>query len=216
MEKRYYSISEVADMFKVNQSHLRFLERQFPQLSPKRSAKGTRFYTKDDIQVIRLCPIVISQIPHPSPELPAYILVREFRGDIQDLVQLGVPPEPLLQQRVDGVVHLPPQGLVVLRVGREPVGVPGHGVEHQRLHKGPLGPVPIGDLGGRSAQGDVAVQQDVVPVVEHDLRRFEKQGAVVAGGFQHVAVGSPHVPRIHAVVSKHEAGVADPPGQGIL
>ena len=53
MEKRYYSISEVADMFKVNQSHLRFLERQFPQLSPKRSAKGIRFYTKDDIQVIR-------------------------------------------------------------------------------------------------------------------------------------------------------------------
>ena len=53
MEKRYYSISEVADMFKVNQSHLRFLERQFPQLSPKRSAKGTRFYMKDDIQVIR-------------------------------------------------------------------------------------------------------------------------------------------------------------------
>ena len=53
MEKRYYSISEVADMFKVNQSHLRFLERRFPQLSPKRSAKGTRFYTKDDIQVIR-------------------------------------------------------------------------------------------------------------------------------------------------------------------
>ena len=53
MEKRYYSISEVAGMFKVNQSHLRFLERQFPQLSPKRSAKGIRFYTKDDIQVIR-------------------------------------------------------------------------------------------------------------------------------------------------------------------
>ena len=53
MEKHYYSISEVADMFKVNQSHLRFLERQFPQLSPKRSAKGIRFYTKDDIQVIR-------------------------------------------------------------------------------------------------------------------------------------------------------------------
>ena len=53
MEKRYYSISEVADMFKVNQSHLRFLERQFPQLSPKRNAKGTRFYTKDDIQLIK-------------------------------------------------------------------------------------------------------------------------------------------------------------------
>lgn len=53
MEKRYYSISEVADMFKVNQSHLRFLERKFSQLSPKRNAKGTRFYTKDDIQLIK-------------------------------------------------------------------------------------------------------------------------------------------------------------------
>ena len=53
MEKRYYSISEVAGMFKVNQSHLRFLEGKFPQLSPKRNAKGTRFYTKDDIQLIK-------------------------------------------------------------------------------------------------------------------------------------------------------------------
>ena len=53
MEKRYYSISEVAAQFDVNQSHLRFLEKQFPQLSPKRSAKGTRFYTKDDILLIK-------------------------------------------------------------------------------------------------------------------------------------------------------------------
>ena len=53
MEKLYYSISEVADIFNVNQSNLRFWEKEFKQLCPKRNAKGTRFYTADDIQIIK-------------------------------------------------------------------------------------------------------------------------------------------------------------------
>lgn len=53
MEKIYYSISEVADMFNINQSNLRFWEKEFPQLKPKRNAKATRFYTKDDIEIIK-------------------------------------------------------------------------------------------------------------------------------------------------------------------
>jgi len=53
MEKLFYSISEVADMFGVNQSNLRFWEREFKQLTPKRNAKGSRFYSNDDIQTIK-------------------------------------------------------------------------------------------------------------------------------------------------------------------
>jgi DNA-binding transcriptional MerR regulator len=53
MEKLFYSISEVADMFSVNQSNLRFWEKEFKQLKPKRNDKGTRFYTPEDIQVIK-------------------------------------------------------------------------------------------------------------------------------------------------------------------
>jgi DNA-binding transcriptional MerR regulator len=53
MEKLFYSISEVANMFGINQSNLRFWEREFSQLKPKRNAKGTRFYSPDDIQVIK-------------------------------------------------------------------------------------------------------------------------------------------------------------------
>lgn len=53
MEKLYYSISEVADIFKVNQSNLRFWEKEFKQLKPKRNEKGTRFYTPEDIQIIK-------------------------------------------------------------------------------------------------------------------------------------------------------------------
>ncbi|NDP21862.1 MAG: MerR family transcriptional regulator [Paludibacter sp.] len=53
MQKLFYSISEVADMFSVNQSNLRFWEKEFTQLKPKRNEKGTRFYSPDDIQVIK-------------------------------------------------------------------------------------------------------------------------------------------------------------------
>ena len=53
MEKLFYSISEVAEMFQVNQSNLRFWEKEFKQLKPKRNDKGTRFYSPDDILVIK-------------------------------------------------------------------------------------------------------------------------------------------------------------------
>ena len=53
MEKLYYSISEVADMFAISQSNLRFWEKEFKQLKPKRNKGNTRFYTKEDLQIIK-------------------------------------------------------------------------------------------------------------------------------------------------------------------
>ncbi len=61
MEKLFYSISEVADMFGVNQSNLRFWEREFKQLTPKRNAKGSRFYSNDDIQTIKQIIYLVSE-----------------------------------------------------------------------------------------------------------------------------------------------------------
>ena len=43
--KLYYSISEVAQMFDVNESLLRFWEKEFPQLSPKKGSRGAVSYT---------------------------------------------------------------------------------------------------------------------------------------------------------------------------
>jgi len=40
-------------MFQVNQSNLRFWEKEFKQLNPKRNVKGTRFYSNEDIQLIK-------------------------------------------------------------------------------------------------------------------------------------------------------------------
>ena len=53
LTKRYYSISEVAQMFEMNISKLRFWEEQFPTLEPKRDRSGDRKYTQDDIKHLR-------------------------------------------------------------------------------------------------------------------------------------------------------------------
>ncbi len=50
----YFSISEVAQMFDVNESTLRFWEKEFDNIRPRKSNKGTRFYKQEDIDAIRL------------------------------------------------------------------------------------------------------------------------------------------------------------------
>lgn len=52
-EKLYYSISEVAGMFNENVSTLRFWEKEFGFPNPRTNKKGTRFYSKQDIEEIR-------------------------------------------------------------------------------------------------------------------------------------------------------------------
>jgi len=53
MDKLYYSISEVSELLGINASNLRFWEKEFKQLKPRRNTKGTRFYTNDDITLIK-------------------------------------------------------------------------------------------------------------------------------------------------------------------
>jgi len=52
--KLFYSIGEVAAIFGVNESLLRFWEKEFDTIKPKKNSKGTRSYTKEDIESIRL------------------------------------------------------------------------------------------------------------------------------------------------------------------
>ena len=48
-EKRYYKIGEVAKAFNVNTSLIRFWEKEFDILKPKKNAKGNRKFTTEDI-----------------------------------------------------------------------------------------------------------------------------------------------------------------------
>ena len=49
--KIYFSIGEVSEMFQVNASLLRFWEKEFPQLQPRKNTRGNRMYSKKDIEL---------------------------------------------------------------------------------------------------------------------------------------------------------------------
>jgi DNA-binding transcriptional MerR regulator len=54
IEKLYYSIGEVAELFEVNPSLIRFWEKEFDVLKPKKNRKGDRMFTQVDIGQLRL------------------------------------------------------------------------------------------------------------------------------------------------------------------
>ena len=60
-KKIFYSIKEVARMFEVNESLLRFWEKEFDCISPKKSKGGTRFYTDEDISSIKLVYFLVKE-----------------------------------------------------------------------------------------------------------------------------------------------------------
>jgi DNA-binding transcriptional MerR regulator len=54
IEKLYYSIGEVAEMFKVNTSLIRFWEKEFDILKPVKNKKGNRMFSKADLENLRI------------------------------------------------------------------------------------------------------------------------------------------------------------------
>jgi DNA-binding transcriptional MerR regulator len=53
-EKRYYSIGELAKAFDVNASLIRFWDKEFDILKPKKNAKGNRMFTPEDVKNLQL------------------------------------------------------------------------------------------------------------------------------------------------------------------
>lgn len=53
-EKRYYKIGEVAKAFNLNTSHIRFWEKEFEILQPKKNKKGNRLFTQEDIHNLKI------------------------------------------------------------------------------------------------------------------------------------------------------------------
>jgi DNA-binding transcriptional MerR regulator len=105
-EKLYYSISEVSEMTSLEAYVLRYWEKEFPQLKPKKNRGGNRMYTKDDIEIINrinhLRTVEKLTIPGARKRLAARkptvekatmlntakakTLISQIRKDVQDLL----------------------------------------------------------------------------------------------------------------------------------
>jgi DNA-binding transcriptional MerR regulator len=54
INKMYYTMGEVTEMFNVNASHIRFYEKEFDILQPKKNKKGNRLFTPEDIENLKI------------------------------------------------------------------------------------------------------------------------------------------------------------------
>ena len=86
IEKLFYPISEVAQMFNVSVSSIRYWEKEFEILKPKKNKKGNRMFTKKDVDNIRI-------IYHLTKERGftlegAKKKLRENKGDTIDNIEI--------------------------------------------------------------------------------------------------------------------------------
>jgi len=54
INKLYYTMGEVTEMFDVNASQIRFYEKEFDILQPKKNKKGNRLFTQEDISNLKI------------------------------------------------------------------------------------------------------------------------------------------------------------------
>ncbi len=52
--KLYYTMGEVTQMFDVNASQIRFYEREFDILQPKKNRKGNRLFSPEDVENLKI------------------------------------------------------------------------------------------------------------------------------------------------------------------
>ena len=85
LTKLYYSIGEVADMFDVNTSLIRFWEKEFPNIKPKKNNKGNRLFSPKEILKIQRIYILVKEKGHTLDGAKKAIKSKESAEDFTDL-----------------------------------------------------------------------------------------------------------------------------------
>jgi DNA-binding transcriptional MerR regulator len=87
-DKLYYSISEVAGMFNVNASLIRFWEKEFSILKPQKNKKGNRLFTSRDIENFRLIYHLVKEKGYTIQGAREYLSKNKSEAEInQDVVK---------------------------------------------------------------------------------------------------------------------------------
>ena len=99
--KLYYSIREVAEMFGVNESLLRYWETQFPMIIPKKTSGKVRQYTKEDIDNVRLVYFLVKEkkMTLAGAKLQLKQNKESVRNTVEILEQLNSIKEELIKMR---------------------------------------------------------------------------------------------------------------------
>ena len=84
-DKIYYKIGEVAAKFDVNTSLIRYWEQEFEFIEPKKNNKGTRYYTKKDIDNIGIVHHLVKEKGMTIQGVSDYLLNRKDENKLNEL-----------------------------------------------------------------------------------------------------------------------------------
>lgn len=84
-EKIYFKIGDVASKFNVNTSLVRYWEKEFAFIKPKKNDKGTRYYTKGDIDNFELIHYLVKEKGMTIKGVKDYIAQKEGNQSMQKL-----------------------------------------------------------------------------------------------------------------------------------
>ena len=86
IEKMYYTIGEVAKQFDVSTSLIRFWEKEFDILKPKKNRKGDRFFTQKDLDHLKIIYHLVKERGYTLKG--AKQKLKENKQDVIDHVQM--------------------------------------------------------------------------------------------------------------------------------
>jgi DNA-binding transcriptional MerR regulator len=86
IEKVYYTIGEVSELFEVNPSLIRFWEKEFDILKPGKNKKGNRLFTKKDLDNLRVIYYLVKERGYTLQG--AKERIRDNREDISRDVEI--------------------------------------------------------------------------------------------------------------------------------
>lgn len=86
IEKKYYAIGEVASMFNVATSLIRFWESEFDIIKPKKNRKGNRQFTKDDIENVKMIYHLVKERGFTLQG--AKDMLKNKSGDLKDKMEI--------------------------------------------------------------------------------------------------------------------------------
>ncbi|WP_297626057.1 MerR family transcriptional regulator [uncultured Rikenella sp.] len=101
--KMFFSMGEVSEMFDVNPSLIRFWEKRFDVLKPKKNAKGNRLFTPEDIENLKLIYHLVKEKGMTLAGAEKYIKDNKnsLKRDVQILEHLGRIRAALLEIKTE-------------------------------------------------------------------------------------------------------------------
>jgi DNA-binding transcriptional MerR regulator len=82
--KLYYTIGEVSRMFNVNTSLIRFWEKEFDILKPKKNKKGNRLFTQQDVDNLHIIYHLVKERGYTLPGAKAKLKENKIENTSQD------------------------------------------------------------------------------------------------------------------------------------